>query len=101
MLGTSLIGKLVVFEHSTNSSYCCYTKIVDEEYWFFDETTVAGVQRLSNPPFSLNKDYTQVYNIPAEKTGTSSSLANEGAVAIYRRLRDGTYRFQQVLSIRI
>ena len=51
------------------------------------------LQRLPNPPFSLNKDYTQIYNIPAEKTGTSPTLANEGAVAIYRRLRDGTYRF--------
>ena len=29
---------------------------------------------LPNPPYSLNKDYTQIYNIPAEKTGTSPAL---------------------------
>ena len=71
--------------------------IINEEYWVFDETEEAGVQRLPNPPYSLNKDYTQIYNIPAEKTGTSPTLSNEGAVAIYRRLRDGTYRLQHTL----
>ena len=97
VLGTSLVGKLVVFEHSSNFNIVTTPTIVDEEYWFFDETTEAGVQRLSNPPYSLNKDYTQVYNIPADATGTSPTVANEGAVAIYRRLNDGTYRFQNVL----
>ena len=56
------------------------------------------MRRLPNPPYSLNKDYTQIYNIPADKTGTSPFLPNEGAVAIYRRLRDGTYRFQHMFA---
>jgi len=98
VLGTSLIGKLVVFEHTSNFNIVETPKIVDEEYWFFAETTEAGIQRLPNPPFSLNKDYTQIYNIPAEKTGTSSGLSNEGAVAIYRRLNDGTYRLQHTFA---
>ena len=94
VLGTSLIGKLVVFENTSNFNIVETPKIIDEEYWFFAETTESGVERLSNPPYSLNKDYTQIYHITAEKTGTSPTLENEGAIAIYRRLRDGTYRFQ-------
>ena len=94
VLGTSLIGKLVVFENTSNFDIVETPKIIDEEYWFFAETTESGVERLPNPPYSLNKDYTQIYHITAEKTGTSPTLENEGAVAIYRRLRDGTYRFQ-------
>ena len=97
VLGTALVGKLAVFEHSSNFNIVATPTIIDEEYWFFDETTESGIQRLANPPFSLNKDYTQIYNIPAEKTGTSQTIANEGAVAIYRRLRDGSYRLQHTL----
>jgi hypothetical protein len=98
VLGTSLIGKLVVFEHTSNFDIVSNPTIIDEEYWFFDETLdVDGISRPANPPYSLNKDYTQIYNIPAEKTGTSPSIANEGAIAIYRKLRDGTYRFQNIL----
>jgi len=97
VLGNSLVGKLVVFEHSSNFNIVTTPTIVDEEYWFFNETTESGIERLPNPPYSLNKDYTQVYNIPAIKTGTSPTVVNEGAVAIYRRLSDGTYRFQNIL----
>ena len=97
VLGTSEVGKFLVFEHSSNFDIVATPRIIDEEYWFFDETTEQGVARLSNPPYSLNKDYTQIYNIPAVKTGTTPTLANEGAVAIYRRLPDGTYRIQHTL----
>ena len=97
ILGSSLIGKLLVFEANSNFNVVTTPTIIDEEYWFFDENVEAGIERLPNPPYSLNKDYTQIYNILAEKTGTASALANEGAVAIYRKLRDGTYRFQNVL----
>ena len=97
VLGTSLIGKLLVFEHSTNLPVAEAPRIIDEEYWFFDENTEAGIERLPNPPFSLNKDYTQIYNIKASEFGTEQTLANEGAIAIYRRLRDGTYRYQHTL----
>ena len=94
VVGTTLIGKLIVFEHTSNFEVVNNPTIVDEEYWFFDETTESGIQRLPNPPYSLNKDYTQIYNVPADEFGTSITLANEGAIAIYRRLRDGTYRYQ-------
>ena len=97
VLESDLIGKLVVYEKTGNFSISATPTIIDEEYWFFAETTEPGVQRLPNPPYSLNKDYTQIYNILAEKTGTSPAIAKEGAVAIYRRLDDGTYRLQHTL----
>ena len=97
VLGTSIIGKLLVFEHSTNLPVAEAPRIIDEEYWFFDENTEAGIERLPNPPFSLNKDYTQIYNIKASEFGTAPTLANEGAVAIYRRVSGGTYRLQHTL----
>lgn len=96
VLGNSLVGKLIVFERTANFDIVTNPTIVDEEYWLFNETVESGIQRLPNPPYSLNKDYTQIYHIFAEKTGTSPALANEGAVAIYRKLRDGTYRFQNL-----
>ena len=98
VLGTALIGKLVVYEKVGNFDVVATPLITDEEYWFFDETTESGVQRVQNPPYSLNKDYTQVYNIPAALTGTSPVLADEGAFSIYRRLRNGTYRFQDTFT---
>ena len=97
VLGTTIVGKLVVFNHSSNFPIVETPTILDEEYWFFDETTESGIERVANPPYSLNKDYTQIYNIPAVSTGSAITLENEGAVAIYRRLSDGTYRFQNVL----
>ena len=87
-----------MFEHSSNFDIVATSSIIDEEYWFFNENTESGIERVANPPFSLNKDYTQIYNIPAEKTGTSPALTNEGAIAIYRRLRDGTYRYQHTFA---
>ena len=96
VLGNSLVGKLLVFENDSNFDIVETPRLIDEEYWFFDETTELGIERLPNPPFSLNKDYTQIYNITANEFGTEKTLENEGAVAIYRRLRNGTYRFQNV-----
>ena len=96
-LGTTLIGKLIVLEHSSNFDISASPTIVDEEYWFFGETTESGISRLPNPPFSLNKDYTQVYNIPADATGTAQTFANEGAYVIYRKLDNGSYRYQTTI----
>ena len=96
VLGNSLVGKLVVFENLSNFDIVSNPKIIDEEYWFFNESIESGVRRESNPPYSLNKDYTQIYNISADSSGSSPTIINEGAVAIYRRLKDGTYRFQNI-----
>ena len=95
VVGTSLVGKLLVFEADFNFDIVTNPEIVDEEYWFFNEITESGIARLANPPFSLNKDYTQVYNIPADEFGTAGDN-DEGAVAIYRRSKSGDYRLQNV-----
>jgi hypothetical protein len=98
VLGTGLIGKLLVFKadqnfSSQNRTWDTVIPIIDEEYWFFAETIEDGIGRLENPPFALNKDWTQVYNIPADEFGTPGPR-NEGAVAIYRRV--GNYRLQSI-----
>ena len=101
--GNSLIGKLFVFEADANFTVTTETweqvaSIIDEEYFFFDEQfNVAGASREANPPNKLNKDYTQIYNIPASTIGTSSELANEGAVALYKKvITDDTYSYSLV-----
>tara|TARA_B100001094_G_scaffold105677_1_gene101836 strand:- start:5792 stop:21241 length:15450 start_codon:yes stop_codon:yes gene_type:complete len=96
VLQTSLVGKLLVFEHTSNFDIVENPEIIDEEYAFFTEIFESGIERAANSPYSLNKDYTQVYNIPALDQGTTNSLTNEGAVAIYRRLNNGGYRFQNL-----
>jgi hypothetical protein len=99
----SPLGKLLVFEASNNFDatkvWNEVVPIVDEEYWFFkEETNVPGAARDANPPSSLSKDYTQVYNISADVYGTSSGLTNEGAVAVYNKISNGTYSLITVLS---
>ena len=96
-LGTSQVGQLLIFQAETFFNIVSNPEIEDEEYYFFNENTEQGIQRSANPPYSLNKDYTQIYNIPASISGTSSTdYDNEGAVALYRRLLDGTYRFMNI-----
>jgi len=98
-VGTNEVGKLIVFEHSSDfndtRAWNEIPPVVDEEYFFFNEIIEQGVQRLPNPPFSLNKDYTQVYHISADEFGTAGPNG-EGAVAIFRKLPDGRYRFQKL-----
>ena len=94
-VGTATVGKLIVFENSSQFNVVTNPEIVDEEYWFFNENTEQGISRTENPPYSLNKDYTQVFHIQAEATGVAGPNT-EGAVAIYRRTEGGNYRRQYV-----
>tara|TARA_E500000331_G_scaffold227173_1_gene217457 strand:- start:10732 stop:26223 length:15492 start_codon:yes stop_codon:yes gene_type:complete len=94
-VGTTTVGKLIVFEHSSQFNVSSNPEIIDEEYWFFNENTEQGISRLPNPPYSLNKDYKQVYHISAEATGTPGP-GQEGAVAVFRRKPGGIYEKQYV-----
>jgi len=96
VLGSSQIGKLIVFEHTDNLPIASNPYIVDEEYWFFDELTVGGAARGENPPNKLNKDYTQIYHIAADAFG-SPGPAGSGAVAIYYKMGNGSYKLQEIL----
>jgi hypothetical protein len=99
VVGTAQVGKLIVFQNTVNftdtRAWNAIPPVVDEEYFFFDETVESGIAREPNTPFSLNKDYTQVYHIPADEFGTAGP-AGEGAVAIFRKLPDGRYRFKKL-----
>jgi len=100
-LGTSLIGKLLVIEADSTfpavDNWDDIIPIVDQEYYFYNEDTLTGIDREQNAPYSLNKDYTQIYNIPADRTGTGG-FENQGAVTIYRRDVSGLYQLQIVLT---
>ena len=97
VLGTSLVGKLIVFQHTGLLPVVSNPYITDEEYYFFVEDTIGGDGRDENPPNSLNKDYTQVYNISADEYGEPGP-ANSGAVAIYNRIGNGSYKLLNVLQ---
>ena len=100
VLGTNLIGKLIVVDTGTPFSdsltWDNVVPITDQEYYFYNEDIITGISRAANPPYTTNKDYTQIYNIPADKTGTPGSL-NQGAVSIYRKDFNGVYQYQLTL----
>lgn len=97
VLGNNLIGKLVVFQHTDDFPLVENPTIIDEEYYFFNEIVEGGVARAENPPNSLNKDYTQVYNIPGDEFGEEGPVGS-GAVAIYNRTTNGTYKLLVLLD---
>lgn len=103
VVGNSVVGKLLVFESDTNfvnssKSWDNTPILSDIEYYFFNEAINPGIELEENPPYSLNKDYRQIYNVPVDAFGTSNRLNNEGVVAIYRRKADNTYDLQKTLS---
>ena len=57
----------------------------DLEYWIYSQNTLEGVLDTSNPPSPINLDWTRVYNVPLDLTGNSSTVTNEGAIAIYQK----------------
>ena len=97
VLGSSLIGKLVVFQHTADFPLVETPYITDEEYYFFNELIEGGAARDENPPNSLNKDYTQVYNIPGDEFGQEGA-DGAGAVAIFNRTSNGSYKLLVLLD---
>jgi len=98
VLGTNLVGDLLVFQKDTPFDVVSTPEIFDGEYYFYDETIEGGISIPASPPYNLNKNWTQVYNIPADERGTSSGLDNEGAVVIYRRQPNAVYEFDYMLT---
>ena len=98
-LGTPDIGKLIVIQNPSGRFEIPVTYaglegpqpyIGDNEYWFFFSRVTGGIAREANPPFALNKDYTQVFNIPVDNFGTADYL-KEGAYSVFRRLGTNEY----------
>lgn len=105
------IGKLIVVKNSVTTPegselfpIVDSTEIKDQEYYFYSSTSVSGIERNANQPHSSNLDYTQVYNIPASEFGNPSydgngvKITNEGAVALYKKVSNGTYELQTLLT---
>jgi hypothetical protein len=92
-LGDAVVGKLFVFDHgsvlqpTTNSAY---HYVNDLEYYLYDEITQDGVSRAASVPSRINRDYEQVFNIPAG-LGYTSALTNQGLFLVYERLTNGNY----------
>jgi hypothetical protein len=102
VLGTAQVGKLLIYQSDinfTNSllSWPDTPTLEDEEYYFYNETTNAGISKAANPPYSLNKDYRQLFNLPADQFGTAGP-DNAGAIIIYRRKQDNKYELQKVIT---
>jgi hypothetical protein len=92
-LGDTVVGKLFVFDTgavlqpTTNSAYHYVNGL---EYYLYDEITQDGVSRSASVPSKNNRDYDQVFNIPAG-LGYTSSLTNQGLFLVYERLTNGNY----------
>ena len=95
-VGTSIVGDLLVFQQdgtfvNGTNTWLTTPAFIDEEYYFYTIDVNPGIALESNPPYSLNKDYRQIYNLPADKLGISRGYTNEGAVSIYRRNANNQY----------
>jgi hypothetical protein len=96
-VGTDEVGKLIVIQDPNGAIALANANIegpqpyvADQEYWFFFSRITGGIAREPNPPFALNKDYTQVYNLPVDNFGTKD-LVKEGCYSVFKRLGTGEY----------
>jgi hypothetical protein len=85
------IGKMFVFQSSADIALPATANLLDAEYWLYTQGNVSGIPRLANEPSAINNEWTQVYQIPTDSTGTGSTLSNEGVYAIYTRAALGRY----------
>jgi hypothetical protein len=84
-LSGTRLGKIIVIEESSNFADASISQLDDFEYWFYNETTLAGIPRDANIPASNNRDWQLVTNIPVDNVnGTfASGLDQEGMFSIY------------------
>jgi len=92
-LGTDLIGGLLIFRNADGNlplrrgaqllPSWQYSKIVDEEYWFYDEELKLGADVPANYPDYYNRDYTQVYSVTVDDFG-DVKYDNEGVISIFK-----------------
>ena len=85
------IGKMLVFEAENPIDLSDDDRLLNIEYWMYQEGTVLGIPRPANPPSSINNEWQAVYKIPAATDGVASGLTNEGVYAVYSRAAPGRY----------
>ena len=93
------IGKLFVFQSLDIIPLTAGSRLLDIEYWLYQQYEVSGRARLANIPSAVNNEWTQVYQIPAEKTGTASGLTNEGMYSVYSKIAPGKYSITQNYTV--
>ena len=92
------IGKLLVFDSATAISVPTTFELKDVEYWMYKSSTVLGIPRLANVPGAENLDWTEVYKVTAQSSGSASSYTNEGYVSIFERFGQQYVIAQTVVS---
>jgi hypothetical protein len=91
-LGTTTVGDILVVQAGSVFDVPAESDIINAEYWVYKEVfNVAGVPRPASIPSSNNNDWKQVYNLPADVTGTGSGLAAQGTYSVYARRPEGSY----------
>ena len=85
------IGGLLVLEAPSAIDVPATRILLDVECWFYNESNVLGIPRPANAPSPINNEWTQIYKIPADSTGTASGLTNEGMYSLYQKSRPGIY----------
>jgi len=85
------IGGLLVFEAAENIDIPTTRVLLDIEYWLYNESEIQGIPRPANAPSPVNNEWQEVFNIPADSTGTASGLTNEGLYNLYQKSRPGVY----------
>ena len=95
------IGKLLVFETLSDVPLTATSQLLDIEYWLYSSGTVQGIPRSASVPSSTNNNWTQVYQIAAEVSGTVPSVdsQNEGLYSIYTRSAPGRYDLQASYTV--
>ena len=96
-LTSSYSGKYIVVKNNDSSllqvAVPSYKNEI--EFQFYTTRTVTGVPRQANTPTPLNKDWTQIYNLPIDPAnGVASAYSNEGAYFVYNKTGSGEYSLQ-------
>jgi len=85
------IGGLLVLEAPNDIAVPNVPVLTDVECWFYNESNILGIPRPANAPSPVNNEWTQVFKISADSTGTPSGLTNEGMYSLYQRSVPGNY----------
>lgn len=61
--------------------------LINNEYWIYKENLQEqGAPQEASYPTSVNRDWTQVFNIPVQAGSPRNNISNQGAYSIYRRI---------------
>jgi len=103
----NFVGKFLVFEAENNFSFSQSPTLINNEYYFYTEMFgLAGAPTQADIPSSLNRNWSQVYNITTpegESVKSSDNLnpgvENQGLVIIYYKSAPDQYiRVAQIVS---